>query len=296
MAKVPEDAPRQTAPSITEADAARRLVLASEALRDDLAPIQPSHGLGRIVLAVVGVALIVAGVAMRHGIGPFGQPPDAASVAFATGGASIALAALPFPYALRAGAALALGLGLMLAGSQGTGPLGGMAADGGLFRDFARLAALSALPGALLFRAQYRAYSRARLVLALALAATVPFLVAETDLLADGAAPTITRAGAALDILAVACSLFGFMGQDTTGASSLWAAVVLTVLSGNIALRELTPLASPDAGTLSYALTSVGTLCAATLASFGIYQLLAAALAGDARRASDKTRAESSPA
>src|SRR5690242_9438619 len=100
-----------------------KLVLASEALKEDLAPIEPGRGAGRLAVAGVALALGLLGLAIRLGAGRGGLPPDASSVAFAAAVAALALSALPFSYSIRAGAVATLGIALMGLGANGVGPL-----------------------------------------------------------------------------------------------------------------------------------------------------------------------------
>lgn len=259
-------------------------LLASEELRAELAPEQPDRRMMRLWLAGVAVGLILVGLAFRLGLGPSELRGEASTLSFSGAAAVAAVAALPFGYNLRAGASLGLGILLMSLGFSAAGPLGGIAIDGGLLRDLSRLVVLVVLPAALLFRAQYRAYRTARVLLAIALTISLPFVGLETLLVADGHAPVVTRIAAGVNVAVVLCTSFGFMGSGTTGAGSLWAALVLGVLPAEIAFRELTPLAGPDTGHLLYPATAVGLVCAAVLASTGGYQLLAARLAPEARR------------
>src|SRR5689334_13868732 len=96
------------------------LVLASECLREDVAPREPGATRGRWITGGVAVSLLFLGVALRLGADP---TPGAASVAIGAGGAAAALAALPFPYSMRAVAIFTLGAFLMVLGLDGTGPL-----------------------------------------------------------------------------------------------------------------------------------------------------------------------------
>lgn len=275
---------REPQPALDQANATPKIVLASEALREDVAPLRPAEREGRIVVLGVAIAFALEGIALRGGLGFLGETANASSIAFAASGALIAIAALPFPYGLRAVVASALGLFLVVVGARGVGPLAGMSADGGIIRDMTRLTAMCALPAALLFRAKYRVYRPARFVLALAMVLASPFLGVEGLLLSDSSAPFVTRAGGALDIIVVLCALSGFMGGYTTGAGSVLAAVVLWVLAGDLALRDLTPLVDPDVGTLVYTTTALGALGACVLVSLGFFQILSAMLANDARR------------
>jgi hypothetical protein len=287
----PADPTRATLPKCPA-----KLVLASEALKEDLAPLQPGRSSARWVLLATATALILLGIAIRIGLGPQTGSPDPASISFAVGGALACLALLPFPYALRAGASVFLGVLLILLGARSMGPLAGMAFEGGPWRELGRVAVMSCLPAALLFRAHYRAYRRARIVLAGALLLSAPFVVTEASLVLDGSASWLARGCAVLDVVAVLCGLFGFMGQDTTAAGSVSAALLLVVLATSLGLRDLTPLGAARVGLAVYATTAVAMLCAATVTAMGLYQLLAAGLAPDARARigkRDSPRAES---
>ncbi len=262
-------------------------LLASEVLREELAPLQPSRVSCRVWQIGVAAALALLGLAMRWGVGlPFEQDAGA-TIAFSAAGAVAALAILPFPYALRAGVGLLLGGVLVALGLRGAGPLAGLAVDGGLLRHGTRLVVVAAVPAALMLRAHYRAYRRARILLAAALLLALPFVALEAMLVLDPGAATIPRVAAGVSIAAVCSSLLGFMGEGTTGAGSVWAAVILLVLPAEVALRQLTPLGNADTGLLTYVATGVGVLCAGLLASLGLFQLMAAMLAPDARRAAD---------
>lgn len=261
-------------------------LLASQVLREEIAPLEPARQNCRRWLAVIAAGLAMLGVAFRLGVGLPAVDPGAGTIAFSAAGAVAAVALLPFPYALRAGVALLLGAVLMVLGVRGAGPLAGLAVDGGLLRDAMRLLAMTVLPAALMFRVRYRAYARARVVLTLALALAVPFVVLEVLLTANASAPIVARAAAAVNVGVVLCALFGFMGEGTTGAGSLWATLVLVCLPLEIALRELTPLADADTGFVTYPATAVAMLLAALLTSVGLFQVLAAALGPDARRQS----------
>lgn len=259
--------------------ASPKLVLASEALKEDLAPLEPGRGAGRLAVAGVALALALLGVAIRLGAGSGGLPNDASSVTFAIAGAALCLSALPFSYSIRAAAVAGLGLALIVLGIDDVGPL--VVARSA--SDLARLVALIALPGALLFRARYRAYRRARWVLVAALVASLPFAVGRIETVLSAASPSVLRAGAALDIAIVLSGFFGFMGNYTTGGTSVWAALVIAVLSGNVALRELDPGAFAARRLLMLA-EALSTACAATLVTIGVFHLLSARLARDARR------------
>src|ERR1043165_49025 len=80
------------------------LVLASEALKEDTAPIEPGRGAGRLGIGGVALALGLLGLSLRLGVGRGILPRDASSVTLAASGAALALAARPFSYSIRAAA------------------------------------------------------------------------------------------------------------------------------------------------------------------------------------------------
>src|SRR5512140_191040 len=81
-------------------------ILASEALREDLAPLQPALAECRVWLVGLALALATLGAAFRFGVGVPATHAESATIAFSAAGAVVAAAALPFPYALRAAVAL----------------------------------------------------------------------------------------------------------------------------------------------------------------------------------------------
>jgi hypothetical protein len=281
--------PRGPTSGVHRAIVTPKPLLASEVLREELAPFQPAGRAGRLWLTGVCVSLVLLGVSLRLGLGLPAARGDAATVAFSAAGAAIAVALLPFPYALRAGVVWLIAAALVVLGLRTTGPLAGLAIQSVRLDDLARLLVLATLPAALLFRARYRAYRPARWVLAAALGLCVPFLVLELRLAMDSGAHALTRLAAGLSIAAVFSGLFGFMGAGTTGGGSVWAVLVLAVLGLEVGVREL--VAPLGAAPLQHAVTAVGLCCAAVLSTLGGFQLLAAALAGDARRESSTREA-----
>lgn len=241
--------------------------------------------MARLIVGGIACSLALLGIAMRAGADPT-PSQSGASVALGAAGAAAGLAVLPFPYVVRAAASTLLGVFLLGLGVVGAGPLGALALDGEQTNNVARAIALLFLPAALLFRARYRAYPRARLVLSVGLVAALPFAVASGLVLANVGAPLLERAGAAVDIGVLLSGLFGFMGADTTGGGSVWAALVLTVLPANVLLTELDVIRhhlANHVGWLACGGAAVGTAAAAALATIGTYQTLAAWLGRDAR-------------
>jgi len=289
----PEQEEASGAPHSKKPEAPKKPVLASEVLKEELAPLRPAAVSVRWWLIGIAAALALLGASYRYGLGLPEQAISASSAAFGGAAALAGIAVLPFPYVVRATASLAVGVCLMFLGVTGSGPLGGVAVDGGAFRDITRMLTLTALPAALLFRVSYRAYGRARVILGVALLLSLPFLVGQILLAANPDVSSITRSAAGLTAAAVLCGLFGFMGSGTTGGGSVWAALVLAVLPAETAFRQLTPLAGPDTGVLIYPAAAVGMLAAGLAASIGLYQVLAATFAADARKVTTTVSAES---
>lgn len=264
-------------------------VLASEVLREELAPIEPSRRACRLWIGAAAAALVCLGLALRLGLGPgpsAGQ--NGATVAFSAGGALLAAAVLPFPYALRAGVTVLIGLVLAVLGLRGAGPLAGLGLGGELWPHAARLLAAAVLPASLLFRAHYRAFAGARWILALALILAAPYVLFEAQLLGSQGAPLLLRIAAAVALLTVFSAFGGFMGDVSTGGGSVVAVTVLTVAAAEVAVAAFLPGAWGTTGALVHAATGIGVLAATLLMSVGLFQLLAASL-GPAARACART-------
>src|SRR5690242_2404436 len=119
------------------------LVLASEALKEDLAPLEPGRGAGRLGICGLALALGLLAVSLRLGVCRCSLPLDSSIVVLGAAGAALAVAALPFSYSIRALAAAALGLALIALGADGRGPL----VIARSLSDSARLVVLLFLPG-----------------------------------------------------------------------------------------------------------------------------------------------------
>ena len=150
---------------------------------------------------------------------------------------------------------------------------------------FFRFLAATVLPAALLLRARYRAYARARWLLAAAFLAALPFLGHAVNLLLVDELG-LAHVGAAAGAVAVLASLVGFMGSETTGAGTYTALGLVVTLSAELALESLT-----NAG-MRASLADMGEILATTLAfaataglsTIGLFQVLAWRFAPDARR------------
>ncbi|HEU4405242.1 MAG TPA: hypothetical protein VFS43_08125 [Polyangiaceae bacterium] len=268
-------------------------ILASDVLKDEVAPLEPWAKTARWACAAAAALLLALTLgplnASLASALPFARPAGGAAalgfalspggLAFAVGFGAVAL--LPLPYGLRAIALSSLGVGLLLQG---------MATSGGALHGVfsaplegpngvaARTVAAVCLPAALFFRAHYRAYRGARALLALAFLLALPFIVHAVSLTELG--PPWVRLSSASSLLAVAASLVGFMGAGTTALASAWALAMLAVLPLDLALRPVAmggPLAAPWlVGVAVWAL-------ACGLSALGLFQMLASLLAKYAR-------------
>jgi hypothetical protein len=266
--------------------AARRPLLASEALMEDLAPVEPARGAALAWCAGMGSAFLIFGSLPLLGLLPGGL--EAAVPWLVTGVISLVASITRVTYRQRAVAMVVLGLLSGVVALQGAGGAL-MRAGGGAAWGLARLFAAVALPAALLFRSRYRAYAGARVFLGTALAISLPFGVhTAMSLVGSG---TLTQVGAVAVLLVLAASLGGFMGSETTGAGAYIAPATVGVLAADLGLGGLRHGLLLGAGTGAVAFAG-----AAGLASLGIFQILAWRFAEDARRIDLHSRGRESQA
>jgi hypothetical protein len=226
-------------------------ILASECLKDDIAPVDPFARACRFVFAVCGVSAIAAAAIMLKTF------PAVAFAAFA-GGALMTLAAALTSYRLR-GAVGALGASTVL-----------FAIVSGEHSWALRAIAATVLASALFTRASYRAHRGVRVVIGVGIAL---FVVAAV--LSIGAQPASKFAAGAMGLIAAA-SLLGFMGEQTTGGSAFWAALVLITAGASIAV--VAPVALVP-------LAAMGTLVLSTIAASTSAFALAASVIAPIERA-----------
>ncbi|HEX7666470.1 MAG TPA: hypothetical protein VF407_18215 [Polyangiaceae bacterium] len=269
----PSSAPRPVAPPI----------LASDILRDDVAPVAPAQKL--IVAWLVLFSLAFGTAAIFAWLGIFAHELFVPSVVTAIVAACAAL--LPVPYLTRALLAAMASLVPLALGAQGYGPLAAMRTRGD-WLDASTIAALTFLPGVLLFRSRYRAFRMARILLGVALVLSIPaeldFAMAALNL----STPLVTRIADGVVFAAVLGAGFGFMGAETTGLGTLWGALIVTTHAAGIGLRAFAPIVGQP-GILAkhagfYISGGFGEWVAATLAAHAIFQLLAAVSAKSARK------------
>jgi len=274
--RAPEDA-------VTPAEStARPPLLASEALMEDLAPMEPGRSAARLWCAAVGLTYLALGGLSIAGVRPGGYGAGASAVAL--GAVAMVAGLTRVTYRQRAVAMVALGALATVLGLGGSGPALGIDAGGGAGWGAARALAASSLPAALAFRARYRAYAGARWLLVAAFAATLPFLGHTVARLALGEA-ALDQVGSVAVILAVAASLLGFMGSETTSAGAYLAGAVVLTLAVEL---TLTGLAAQDpvsiGGAVAVLSSAVAFAATSALTCVGLFQILAWRLAADARR------------
>lgn len=256
----------------------KKPLLASEALIEDLAPLEPARSAARLWCAALGAGFLLFGGLSLVGLGPGG---------IATGGPEIGLGCVALIAAIarlsyRERAAVMILLGLLSAAFGLGGPT---MTPGGHGWGLLRMLAGITLPAALLFRARYRAYAKARWILGAAFAASLPFAVYSIARVA-GLAMGPDAIGATVSVVAIGASLLGFLGAETTAGGAATALGVIVALACDVALSAL---AAPNAaGSLTGIAHVVATAAVfagtSAMASLGLFQLLAQRFAADARR------------
>jgi len=257
-AKIPTDLKRTPAP---------RPVLASECLRDDIAPIEPHAKRTTIWLASLGSALIVVSAAMFAKLLPSRSLVE--SIIPAIAGTAIAIPSLvKAPYAARSGVALAAAISLLIAGVAGFGS--GVRGAMHPLIDAVRVFGPAMLSASLFLRASYRASRTTRVgivtgvvlfVMAGAWAGGIAVWSSDVSIWA--------RLGAGSMLLLSALSFLGFMGEETTGACEVWGAIALVF--GTAALSLDAGRTAPFDRTLALgALVSALGMTAASIGAYGV--------------------------
>ena len=274
-------------PKISSGAPGRRVgkpLLASEVLKDDLAPVAPWAAEARLWSAAWGVVFAALGLAPTPGIGATGSSglgPHAV-----LGGVLLLFAAVPLGrpgYAARAVVMVLVAAACGLLGIAGLGPARALSiATGGW--GVIHLVTLTALPAALLFRARYRAYQRARRILASALLLAIPYVVYALWLLA-GDVHLAVKITCGLALLAICLSLLGFMGSETTGGGKTMASGLIVAVTVEVGAQTVVQLPAPSSvGGVAWALASVGCVAGAgVLGAVGLFQIWAWRLGPEAR-------------
>ncbi len=258
-----------------------RPFLASEALMEDLAPVEPAGASARTWCAVLGAGFAVLGTLPLLGLRPGGFSAGIPSLVI---GAIALVAALSrVTYRQRAVAMVVLGL------LSGMVDLGGTravlaAGVGGVGWSLSRLVPAIAVAAALIFRSRYRAYGGARIFLGAALLTAVPFVIHAVLSFSSGFGPA--QIGSLVALAAIAASLTGFMGSETTGAGPYLAWSIVIAFAAELAIRALwSPGAlQTPANIVHVSIAATAFVGAAILAALGLFQIAASRFAADARR------------
>ena len=258
-----------------------RPFLASEALMEDLAPVEPAGASARTWCAVLGAGFAVLGTLPLLGLRPGGFSAGIPSLVI---GAIALVAALSrVTYRQRAVAMVVLGL------LSGMVDLGGTravlaAGVGGVGWSLSRLVPAIAVAAALIFRSRYRAYGGARIFLGAALLTAMPFVIHAVLSFSSGFGPA--QIGSLVALAAIAASLTGFMGSETTGAGPYLAWSIVIAFAAELAIRALwSPGAlQTPANIVDVSIAATAFAGAAILAALGLFQIAASRFAADARR------------
>lgn len=278
------------APKAPPSEAGRRKpLLASEVLKDDIAPVEPLARSVKYWGAATAILFLALGFSPAATTGLGGAPSDSATAHWALGGLCLAASVIPLRYWWRAAALLLLSVVGGLLGVTGRGPAGAVA-DGAGEWGLLHLLACVALPAALLFRARYRAFPGARFLLAAALVLTVPFAIYAVMRLLHAGLPVQLVSAVALGV--VLLSLLGFMGSETTGAGDVMAAGLIIAITGQIGAEAIASVGGGLAvrGVLWSLASITAFAAAAAVGSIGLFQLLAWRLGPLARAVDTRTR------
>jgi hypothetical protein len=266
-------------------------VLASDILREEIAPEAPARRAIRVALLAFGTISLVAafGVSERFsafaGLAPARlSAPWAFEGAIATAIVAAIAAFVPLPYAVRAVVASVAGAVPLAMGALQLGPLARLG-DEGRWTALAMAAMATALPAALVFRARYRAFRAARVILGVALGLSVPAVILLVLCALDGAQSLSARGLAVVGIAGAAAATLGFMGPETSAGCTQWAAVVVGAYAARPTWRAISSAWSGrEEDTVALTAAALGALVASTLVTFAVFQILAAALARHARK------------
>lgn len=257
-------------------------LLASEVLREELAPEAPLDLVTRQVCLIVSLLLAVSGLGLL-----FAETPEALQRALEGGSAAVVILVLGWsklPYAPRAHGLMGIGCALLLGALFGKGPAGALiqgSAGALLPWEIARVLAATLLPAALIFRTHYRAFPMARWLLVWGLVLALPFTMRSVYIVAF-ALNWSERIAAGTTLGSMLLALLGFMGSQTTAGGSIWAMILLSSLALDVAARLFLPGEHPRMAL--HLATALSFLLSAGLCTFGLFQTLAQVLAPAARR------------
>jgi hypothetical protein len=193
-------------------------VLASDILREEIAPEAPAQRAIRVALLAFALMSLTAAFAASTGLttltglaGARLNAPWALEGAIATAVVAAIAAFAPLPYAVRAIVAALAGAVPLAMGAVRIGPLARLGDDGHLV-SIAMLSMATALPAALVFRARYRAFRAARVILGVALGISSPAVILLALRATDGAEAAGARGLAVAGIVGAVAGTLGFMG------------------------------------------------------------------------------------
>jgi hypothetical protein len=253
-------------------------ILASDALREEVAPLEPGRIALRFWVLGIGLAMALSGLAVYLKWAP--GTPEHAQIAWAV--AAVVLVAAIVPYKARGALIVLAGLATIVLGLFGRGPLADLVVPKltSVGVEISRVLAATVLPAALLFRARYRAYRGARIALIVGLVLAVPAAVHAGLVVASG--PMAARLTSGLAILSILASCIGFMGAGTTGASTAWAVIVVVAFGADVAVRAVWMNAGNQAG-IAQVHAGVMLMLTCALVTIGLFKGLASLFAVDAR-------------
>jgi hypothetical protein len=258
---------------------AAKPLLASEALMEDLAPVEPGRKAARIWCGAVGIGFAALGLLTLLGLRPGG--PIGAIPSLALGFIALLAAVARVTYRQRAVAMVVLGILADTTALRGASAVLAEAV-GGFGWNAARTVTAIGIPAALLFRARYRAFAGARIFLAVALLAALPFLVHVTLLMRGDFG--IAHAASIVALFAFLVSLSGFMGAETTGGGTLLAAFTIPCFSVELGLRAFASVPRTAGHAIEIGAFVAAFASASALAALGLFQIFAWRFAADARR------------
>lgn len=244
-------------------------ILASEVLRADLVPKEPTKLLARIWCGSTGALFLLAAIVDRAFLPVL--PPGSVPLTVGLGALGLAAASFPAAYLYRATATWILGLVVLLLGLLHAGPAQDMTLPGRGMALFQASAAIF-LPAALLFRDRYRIFPEARKLLAGAYVLSLPLAVALIwPMVAHGELGVVEGSWLVV-VLAMLAGLGGFLGGETTGGGASSAAAILaaTALSCAIQTAVYFPGQWPRA-----VLAGLSFAAAAGATAIGLYEVMA---------------------
>ena len=259
-------------------------VLASDILREEVAPIHPARRAIRVWLFAFSATFALAAIGAKLGVGIVRSGDDAFVGAVATSALAITAAIVPLRYSVRAALAALTGLVPLALGAVGLGPLAAFGTEG-VLPSATAIALVTLLPAALVFRARYRAFAGARTAVGIALAASVPAVAFLAMAAFDTSVPSVDRAASGIAAASALTALLGFMGPETSAGCSQWAAIIVIAHTSRLTIHAIRAAWAGDAhGMASFGAAALGELIASTLVTFALFQILAATLSGLARQ------------